>query len=270
MFTPYRYEKKLTEKRNVKLRNISNPLKGKVTARVTLSALLFSTGLVLLMSKVLIPAVYIHADIEASAPVIKPIASNQSSNLAVVEDPEVRFTFDDLAEKAEDGIAHGSDSARVETSSEDAEDVPDYFYISIPSLDIEDALVEVNTENLDPREALGHYDGSCLPDEACNVFIFGHSSFRNSKNRYKEGDYSKIFSRLDELEYGDEFTIKYKDKEYRYLVDLTQVRDPEDVNPLEQPYPKSLGEHVGTVELFTCTPPGSTKYRLSVVGKLIN
>ena len=124
--------------------------------------------------------------------------------------------------------------------------------------------------NLDPKKAIGHYKGTCLPDEACNSFLFGHSTYKNSRNRYKQGDYSAVFAHLDELKYGDEFTVKYKDKEYKYVVELTKVDRPENIDPLEQPLPRSLGKHESTMQLFTCTPSGTTKYRLSVVGRLVN
>ena len=157
----------------------------------------------------------------------------------------------------------------IEEKLRSKEDIPDFFYLTIPKLNIENAKVETNSKNLDPRKALGHYNGSCLPDEGCNAFIFGHSSYIGSPNHYEEGDYTTIFSRLGELEYGDEFQIIYKGKTYRYVISLTKVQKPEDVNPLGNPIPASIGKHESTVELFSCTPPGTTKFRLSVVGKLV-
>ena len=136
-------------------------------------------------------------------------------------------------------------------------------------LDIYDAIIQTNSETLDPDTMLGHYKGTCLPDEACNVFVYGHSTHKWAKNRYEKGDYSGVFSKLDELVYGDEIFINFNNKEYKYIVDSSIIKNPEDVDPLAQPYPKSLGTHENTLELFTCTPSGSTKYRLSVLAKQI-
>jgi len=163
-------------------------------------------------------------------------------------------------------------ATHLEPKTRHKDDLPKYFYLTIPKLGIEDAKIEVNSPSLDPREALGHYSGSCLPDEDCNVFIYGHSNYTRSDEadyKYNEGDYSYIFKDLDKLEYGDEFCISFEGKPYCYIVEMTKVENPKDVNPLEEPMPKSLGNHENTVQLFTCTPSGTTKYRLSVVGRLV-
>lgn len=273
MFKPYKYEKQEYRSEN----NLPRRL-GVLTKKSPIAVLLLATGVLIMFVKVLLPVVKIQADSEKSVPIISPVVSSDSASLVSVDADSDEFTFDELS----GGFRDGDDYVEVDGIKYKKEDeffqkeevvernqVPDFFYISIPKLDIEDAKVLTNSTNLDPQDALGHYNGSCLPDEGCNAFIFGHSTFKTSKNRYKEGDYTAIFARLDELEYGDEFYINYDGKEYRYLVALSKVQRPENVNPLESPLPKSLGRHDGTVELFTCTPSGTTKYRLSVIGKLV-
>jgi len=265
MFKPYKYEKHI-EYRSA--RNLPRQL-GVLTKKSPTAVIFLAIGILIMFVNVLLPVVKIQADSEDKAPIISPISSSYSANLDSVNENEEKFTFSELS----GGFRKNGDYIEIDGISQKKEEVeksvPEYFYLTIPKLDIENAKVITNSTKLDPNDALGHYNGSCLPDEGCNSFIFGHSTFKGSKNKYKEGDYGAIFASLDELEYGDEFYINYDGKEYRYLVALSKVQRPENVNPLESPFPKSLGKHEGTVELFTCTPSGTTKYRLSVIGKLV-
>lgn len=256
MFKPYRYEKKNKSyiKRNGLLRTLS-PLA------------FFAFGLGILALKVIFPVVFSYADSHNREPVISPFNSAVISTTTV--DNKVNgedFSFNELTEKAK---SHDTSQDADLLSQKSSSPKPENFYISIPKLEIYDAIVEVDSKNMDPKEALGHFNGSCLPGDGCNTFIYGHSTFKYIKNKYKEGDYSGVFSKLDELQYGDEFSIRYMGNIYKYIVDFTRVQDPKEVDPLGSPYPKSIGKHESTVELFTCTPSGTTKYRLSVVGKLV-
>jgi len=268
LFKPYSYQK---EYKNYSTK--VNPFAGLFAFKSIISLVLVGVGITIMLTKVLIPVVSIYANTENRIPIISPMVEESSSGLSVKSPKEEldKFTFEELSlamvpegYERKDGFL-----VPIEEKPTNELEKDQYFYLSIPSLEIEDARVAMNSTNLNPRDALGHYNGTCLPEEGCNSFIFGHSTFSGASNRYKRGDYSAIFSRLDELEYGDEFTIKYNEKEYRYIVDLTRVQNPEDVDPLGSPYPKSIGKYESTVELFTCTPPGTTLYRLSVVGKLV-
>jgi LPXTG-site transpeptidase (sortase) family protein len=137
--------------------------------------------------------------------------------------------------------------------------VPEFFYITIPKLGIENALVETNPADLNPDHALGRYIGTSLPGEPGNIFIYGHSVlsvFYNPKN------YKTIFSTLGDLETGDEFTIKYNNQTFLYKVESKAVLSPEQVNPLAEFKPSYLNE--STVVLMTCWPPGTISKRLVV------
>ena len=272
MFKPYKYEKQEYRSKV----NLPRQLGG-LTKKSPVATLLMAVGLLVMFVKVLLPVVKIQADSENAIPIISPVVSSDSTNLDSFDVNKEKFTFSELSSGfrdstdyiEEDGIIYKKVDGFPKPDMLLDKKIPEFFYISIPKLDIENAKVLTNSTNLDPKDSLGHYNGSCLPDEGCNAFIFGHSTFKSAKNKYKEGDYNAIFARLDELEYGDEFYINYGEKEYRYLVALSKVQRPENVNPLESPLPKSLGKHDSTVELFTCTPSGTTKYRLSVIGKLV-
>lgn len=231
----------------------------RITLRVGISFALLAVGLYLMSSRVVLPMISIYAASQSQYPIISPIDS--TTPVLSAKDANA-FSFTELNYEYR--------AANPSLDHERAyEDYPDQFFITIPKLNIYDAVIDTNSSNLDPRKALGHYKGSCLPDESCNVFVYGHSTNRWVKNRYEHGDYSAIFSRLEELQYGDEIFVKYNDKEYRYIVDLWTIKSPEEVDPLSSPYPKSVGLHTSSIELFTCTPAGTTKYRLSVVGKLV-
>jgi len=228
-----------------------------------------------MLSKVLFPVVQTYAKASQYEPVISPMATKSSVNLTS-DSSQQNFKFNELSLGFRDGKEYKEEGGILFDGNDQKPslakkyEVPNYFYLSIPKLKIKNAKIKTNSTDLDPQEALGHYNGSCLPTEGCNTFIFGHSTYKSAKNNYEEGDYTEIFSKLDELEYGDEFSITFNGKEYRYLVDLTKIQRPENVNPLENPLPKSLGRHENTVELFTCSPPGTTKFRLSVVGRLVD
>ncbi len=246
--------------------------------RSTLALALFLTGLYLLSQNVIIPVFVSYAYEEQKDPIINPL---QKVTLSVLPNQASSngFTFNELESQAKKHkeLTSYDDNSNIPILTKDESDaettnydVPhSYFYLTIPKLDIVDALVEIDSGTMDPQDSIGHFKGSCLPGEGCNSFIYGHSTYSYFKNHYKEGDYTAIFSKLEDLDYGDEFTIKYKGKEYRYIVDFSKIQDPEEVDPLGNPYPNTLGKHESTVELFTCVPPGTTKYRLSVIGKLV-
>lgn len=251
--------------------------------RSTLALALFLTGLYLLSQNVIIPVFVSYAYEEQKDPIINPL---QKVTLSVLpnQDQTNGFTFNELEYQAKKHreLTQYDDTADVPILKKDdvdskgeEDETPNYggphryFYLTIPKLDIEDALVQIDSDSMDPQDSIGHFEGTCLPGEGCNSFIYGHSTYSYFKNRYKEGDYTAIFSKLEDLDYGDEFIIKYKGKEYRYIVDFSKIQDPEEVDPLGNPYPNTLGKHESTVELFTCVPPGTTKYRLSVIGKLV-
>lgn len=264
MFKPYKYEKRYTESskprtpiRNKNLRKIFNG--------TLLSFIFMFFGIGMMFQKVLLPIAVSYAKANESRPIISPIVSTDEPIELSKTSNDDGFLFTELVEDVNSEIEseHQKDVALT-----GVEDTPEFFYITIPKLDIYDAKVETNSSTLNPNDAIGHFNGSCLPDEACNTFIYGHSTFKSIKNAYEKGDYREVFSKLNDLEYGDEFYITYNDKKYRYMVDFSKIDEPSNVDPLENPYPKSF--HVNSVTLFTCDPPGTTKYRLSVVGKLVD
>lgn len=142
--------------------------------------------------------------------------------------------------------------------------VPKEFYITIPQLNIEDALVITNSDSLSPDDHIGHYPGSALPGETGNSFLYGHSvlpPFFNPQN------YKTIFSTLNKLEQGDEYTVNFNNQDYTYKVDSIEVLPTDQVKPLGTVKPAYLND--STMVLMTCWPPGTKAKRLQVVSTLV-
>ena len=132
------------------------------------------------------------------------------------------------------------------------------YFLSIPKLRIENAIVEIAGKSLD--NTLIHYGGTGLPGEYGNAVIFGHSilpQFYNPKN------YKSIFSLLPKLNLRDEIFIKFDGVIYKYLVSDMRITSAEDISVLEQRYDDSY------ISLITCVPPGTYWKRLVVTARLV-
>jgi sortase A len=128
-----------------------------------------------------------------------------------------------------------------------------HYTLSIPKLEIEDAIVEIGGEDL--KQTLIQYEGTAFPGQFGNTVIFGHSvlpQFFNPEN------YLTIFSTLPTLEVGDEVLVDFDGVHYQYLVKEMVEVEPEDISILEQRYDNSC------LTLITCVPPGTYLKRLAV------
>ena len=194
-------------------------------------------GILILGTQVILPLAFFKSTKKSNATIM------ESSVLGVMSGFK-DFEFEELL--SEDG------------ETKVAENI-DRFYLTIPKLDIEKAVVEVNSTSMDPKNSLGHYAGSALPGQPGNSFIYGHSVlpwFFNPKN------YKTIFSTLEKLEVGDELIVESGDHKFTYLVENKETLYPAEVNPLEETKPTFLNE--STVTLMTCIPPGTKLKRLLV------
>lgn len=271
MFKPYKYVKK--EKHSLPLHTYikyksseDRPSFNIITSRNAkpkafhpknlVSIAMIISGIYMMIFRVIVPVAAMKLDTNTKIPIISPVSDDVGSIEQQLSGNKDGFKFSELSNGFDTKQATNNDSA------------PEFFYISIPKLGIKEAKVESNPLNLNPEKAIGRYKGSCLPGDACNTFLFGHSTFKYVKNNYENGDYTSIFSKLDELNYGDEFSIKFEDKTYRYLINTTKVDKPQNINPLKNPF--SQGVNRSSVTLMTCSPPGSTENRLEVIGVLVN
>ncbi|MBW6441921.1 sortase [Patescibacteria group bacterium] len=208
-----------------------------------LSGLLMALGFLILGTQVILPLVFF----KTQDTVIKPMEKTVLGATTGFKD----FDFEEI--KKNDSF--------IDNPTE----IPEYFYITIPKLKIENAIVKSEFDGASPDEFLGHYKGSSLPGDPGDSFIYGHSVlpwFFNPKN------YKTIFSTLGNLEAGDEITIQYSDKELIYRVEDKATLPPNEVKPLDGWKPKYLNE--STVSLMTCWPAGTKTNRLIIRGILVN
>jgi len=209
-------------------------------------AFLMSLSLLILITQVFLPLYIFKTQDEVAKPI-------RSTVLGVVTGYS-EFNFTELENQ--------QNTANSQTPPQ--ENVPDYYYITIPKLNIKEAKVETNPKNLNPDNALGHYKGTSFPGEQGNSFVYGHSVlpvFYNPRN------YKTIFSTLGSLDVGDEFTVNYNNITYTYKVEGKSLLKPNEVNPLAEIKPKYLNE--STMVLMTCWPAGTKSKRLLVNAVLI-
>ncbi len=130
-------------------------------------------------------------------------------------------------------------------------DVPVHF-----NIDLDDVMSAMNN-------GVAHYSipgANALPGQIGNVVITGHSA----GDIYSNNQYKFIFSGLERLENGDLIYINYESVRYTYSVVKKETVDPSDVDAVtpETDKPQLI--------LVTCTPLGTSKYRLLVTAEQIN
>jgi len=136
---------------------------------------------------------------------------------------------------------------------------PQEFQITIPKLEIENAQVKIDSLRFD--KSLVHFPGTALPGEVGNSFITGHSvlpQFSDPEN------YRAIFTKLPELEIGDEVLVNLDDKTIRFVVQYSKVVEQDDLSVLGP-----ITQNGRNLTLMTCVPPGTNTKRLVVVASLL-
>ena len=241
-FKPHRYERKSRPEDG-------RPLGEKVKLGKLIAVFLIMVGVSTLSIKVAIPYIKTSLNTFDQRPVFSPVLGYKTG-------VGTKFTFEELDK-------YNKTPKSIRQLAE--KDTPDKFYLTIPKLKIYDTPVKVNDTSLNPDKMLGHYFGTALPGESQNAFIYGHASL---EEYFDPKNFKTIFSALPKLTAGDTFYIKYKDRQYKYIVTMKKTLEPEDVNPYQNYYPET--PNVSTVTLMTCVPPGRKDFRLIVVGSLVN
>lgn len=129
-------------------------------------------------------------------------------------------------------------------------DVPIHFGISL-----DEVMPAMNN-------GVAHYriaGASAYPGEIGNTVITGHSA----GDVYSSNQYKYIFSGLERLEDGDLIYINYNSVRYTYRVIKKEVVEPTNVAALVVETDKPL------LTLVTCTPLGTSRYRLLVTAEQI-
>lgn len=130
-------------------------------------------------------------------------------------------------------------------------DVPVHF--GIPLDDVMSAM----------NNGVAHYriaGASAYPGEVGNFVITGHSA----GDVYSSNPYKYIFSGLERLEDGDLIYVNYNSVRYTYKVIKKEVVEPSNVAALVVQTDKPL------LTLVTCTPLGTSRYRLLVTAEQIS
>jgi LPXTG-site transpeptidase (sortase) family protein len=113
------------------------------------------------------------------------------------------------------------------------------------------------------NNGVAHYrinGASAYPRQNGNFIITGHSA----GDVYSSNPYKYIFSGLERLEDGDLIYVNYNSVRYTYKVNKKQVVEPSNVAALVMGNDKKL------ITLVTCTPLGTSRYRLLVTGEQIS
>lgn len=105
---------------------------------------------------------------------------------------------------------------------------------------------------------------SAKPGEVGNFAISGHSA----GNVYERTEYKFIFSGLTRMGAGDLIYMDYNNQRYTYRVTGTRTVNPSNSASLREIAKSNPGKPM--ITLITCTPLGTSKYRLLVYGEQIH
>ncbi|WP_091495547.1 class D sortase [Amphibacillus marinus] len=148
--------------------------------------------------------------------------------------------------QAMDLLRSGAEIDHLEQWS--AEDLDSVYQLEIPAIELDQyVLAETTEENL--ALALTQVIEGRNP-ELDNVTIAGHRGYRGDRH----------FSKLPDVQKGDELVLSDQTHRYRYLVKSIEVVEPQDVHVLENNGPE--------LTLITCTLSG--EQRVVVKGELID
>ena len=144
--------------------------------------------------------------------------------------------------------------------------------LMIPKLNIEVPIsfgsqTDVNSMNVAMANGVANFSirgASAKPGQIGNFVVSGHSA----GNVYGASDYKFIFSGLTRMAEGDKLYVDYEGVRYTYRVQGTKVVEPTDVQSLVNI--ANDNEGVPMITLITCTPLGTSRYRLLVYGEQIS
>jgi LPXTG-site transpeptidase (sortase) family protein len=145
-------------------------------------------------------------------------------------------------------------------SNSQKRDVPyKEFKVSIPSINIKDQIVKVDSNDFD--EELAQLPGTAFPGEKGNLFISGHSSIA----QFKFGKQKALFVDLPKVKKGDKIYVTALGQQFTYQIQGLKIVEPKDVSAINPP--DDEGRYI---TLMTCVPPGFFTKRLIVLAKLEN
>jgi len=134
--------------------------------------------------------------------------------------------------------------------------------LEIPKIEVSAPLIFV--EDIDKvyktlDRGVVHYPGSVLPGEPGQTIILGHSAPPN----WPDINYDNVFSRLNELNEGDEVFVYFDHREYVYSVIKKIFLEKGEEIP-----ENGLTNSDNMLILISCWPPGKDIRRIAVEAKL--
>lgn len=136
----------------------------------------------------------------------------------------------------------------------------------IPKLNI-DVPVAFGISNSQVDEAMNHGvaqfsipGADAIPGQVGNLVLSGHSA----GDIYSSNPYKFIFSGLERLNIGDLMYINYNSVRYTYQMTRSEVVEPSDIAALIYDTDRPM------LTLITCTPLGTSRYRLLITAEQIS
>lgn len=126
------------------------------------------------------------------------------------------------------------------------------LYVNIPKLNIEQTIVQgADWEAL--KQGVGQVINGARPgDETGNVVLAAHNDI-----------YGELFRNLDELDVGDEFTIRTESNIYTYVITGYDVVEPTQVEVLRN-------SGIPTATLISCYPHGQNTHRIVIFAERVD
>jgi len=242
--------------------------------RIYISVVLAVIGLIIILSQVIpLAKSYIDGMIEQARadskvePVPESYQTYIESQLAYY-DPGKSY-FANLSQQ----LGNVSDTQYYDPVTQTQKDIvidKEYdkpMYIDIASIGISNIKISANVDSYNEKvynqflkQGLAHFKGTPLPGDGGNAFIYGHSaveSFFDGHQNLPE----TIFSRLGNIDIGQEVDIKKDEKILKYIVRSKKIVSPDDFSILESQNNKE------TITMMTCWPLGIGTKRLIVVAE---
>ncbi len=189
------------------------------------------------------------------------------------------INYDVITSQREVGVITSAPDKPLETNNTNIDD-EDYsnisilpeepvdlgFSVLIPKIDVNapvipNVSVTIEKEYMNAlRKGVAHAEGTALPGQTGNIFLFAHSSL----NFWQLGPYATVFNMTKKLEKGDVVILFYNGDAYEYIVYEMEVVPGWDTSPFDAEYERSV------VTLITCDPPGTTLNGRVVKAKLVN
>ncbi len=137
--------------------------------------------------------------------------------------------------------------------------------VEVPKIEVKAPLVLIeSSENEDFLKALDRgvvlHPQSVLPGEKGKILILGHSA----PSGYPQINYDWVFSRLNELEPGDQIYVNFQRRHYSYNVSQKIFLEK------GEEIPKNLTNSLSMLYLISCWPPGRDIERIAIKAEPTN